>query len=136
MNKRKGVDTFADRNSPSIVYTFISINVKPRIRQPTIDRTIIESFGSGVISCSPETIVGMGALSAVTFGIEDASSALLVRRNDGRRLLKETLPSARRTADGGGCSLSSGVPNEREGRTSGGFAIERTCQLLKRNEQV
>jgi hypothetical protein len=50
MKRRKGVDTFADRNSPSIVCTYKKQSRGClKIEALTIERTIIESFGSGVI---------------------------------------------------------------------------------------
>lgn len=71
-------------------------------------------------------MVGMGALSV--FGVGGASSTRLDRTNDDRKPLKDIFPSARCTGDGTGCSVSSGVPNDRIGRASGGVAIDNGFQ--------
>lgn len=52
INSRNGVDTFADRNSPSIVCHKIARNqakISEEVIKLTIERTIIDSIGSGVV---------------------------------------------------------------------------------------
>ena len=52
INSRNGVDTFADKNSPSIVCYKIARNQAKMFKEVmklTIERTIIDNMGSGVV---------------------------------------------------------------------------------------
>ena len=65
MNSRNGADTFAERNSPNIVYTHNlqsreSRSVGPEVGTHTIDKTIIGSTGRGVAYTSPGACSALG----------------------------------------------------------------------------
>ena len=102
MNSRKGVDTLAHRNSPSIVLRRQKHQYQYFVKEieRTIDNTVMESFGSGVEYISPDgfIIVGIGGLSvpgSVFFPIEKEKLGLAFLK-----LLSDTFPSNRRTPDG------------------------------------
>jgi len=59
MKSRNGVDTFAERNSPSSVYELISQRVRTKRGGHTIDNTTIDKVGSGLES---DSIAGVRAL--------------------------------------------------------------------------
>lgn len=94
MNNMKGEDTFADKNSLSILYTTQStITLIIKILVLTMDNTTIDNIGNGVEYTSPAPCskVGIGtgpgvtdALSfAIAFGVRLASCRCL--RNHGER---------------------------------------------------
>lgn len=122
MNNRNGVETFAHKNSPSIVLRRHRYQYQYLIKgiERTIDKTIIESLGSGVEYISPDgfIIVGIDGISvpgSVFFPIEKEKLGLAFLM-----LLRDTFPSNRRTADGSGIAsvssrLVSGNPKVLDG---------------------
>lgn len=77
MNKRNGIDTLADKNSPSITWRMIRHSERyTRVDKLTIDKTIIGKTGREVLADSPGAkALGIGGLSE---GLGEAVSSSLI----------------------------------------------------------
>jgi hypothetical protein len=79
MNNKNGVETFADKNSPNMVYEpIVSMRRKVTRVRLTIDSTIMDKAGSGVVSGSLAgcSALGIGGRSAAPAPTASSSSGM------------------------------------------------------------